>query len=297
MTLILETGGSIRDGNSYASAAYSLSYLTARNRQAENNWNGLTTPVQEAHLIAATQYIDTRWGHRFKGSRRVYYNGAKAVGRLVFSGQPSADENVVVGDYTYVFKSALSSGPVSAFEVLIGASAAVTATNLYNAIVANGETTTYSDNTEANQSATAANETSAQVDLEALMDGTSGNEITLTTTSGNITVTTFVNGLDYGSQPLEFPRSGLYDQDGVAVQGIPRALKDATVEYAVRNAANTLYSDPTVDPSGRLLKSKKIGPLEWEWEDGTSLSVLIKPYPAADRLLRDYLLPEGRVYR
>lgn len=303
MTLILETGFGVRTANSYVTTAFIDAYLAELDRATENGWTALADAVKEAHAIAATQYIDTRWGRRFKGLRLTSFAGANAAGLLVFADQPSADEVVVLGEATYTFKASLSTLP-SVFEVVIGATTADTVANLIAAI--NGETgggTTYSTNISPNQNATAiVDETVAtQINLTARVEGSSGNDITLTTTAGNITPTGFLNGVDEGSQPLEFPRSSLFDQDGIKVVGIPRRLKEAASEYAVRSAGSSLYIDPTVDASGRTVTGsrKKIGPIEVEttFEAGAALTQLIRPYPAADRLLQDYVVPEGRVFR
>lgn len=103
-------------------------------------------------------------------------------------------------------------------------------------------------------------------------------------------------------QPLSFPRLGLRDRVGQTVLGIPENLRRATAEYAVRAMASALMPDPVTDPSGAMVTSKreKVGPIE----TSMSFSVLqgfrlLKAYPAADRLLTEYLSGggRGRVYR
>lgn len=101
-------------------------------------------------------------------------------------------------------------------------------------------------------------------------------------------------------QALSFPRVQLFDRYGIAVQGIPTNLKKATAEYAVRALLAPLMPDLEVDASGQQVTSKreKIGPLEEEVVLNSSASAkLFKPYPAADRLLMDYINHGGRTYR
>lgn len=64
MALIKEDGTIVTDANSYADAADSIAYQTDRGRQS---WLDATTEVQEAALIRATDYIETRFGRRFVG--------------------------------------------------------------------------------------------------------------------------------------------------------------------------------------------------------------------------------------
>ena len=64
MALTKEDGTIVAGANSYADAADSIAYQTDRGRQA---WLDATTEVQEAALIRATDYIETRYGRRFVG--------------------------------------------------------------------------------------------------------------------------------------------------------------------------------------------------------------------------------------
>ncbi|AAT69473.1 gp75 [Alphaproteobacteria phage PhiJL001] len=296
MTLVLETGFGVQDANSYVTAAFVTTYLTDRGREAENGWSGLSQEQQEEKCIAATDYIDNRWGNRFKSVRKTRFAGNKAEARATFSAQPADGETVVLGSYTYTFRTALSSLTAD-FEVLIGASAAETAQNLVYAITENTTdgASTFSTNVLLNQAAWAEidSTTDTQVNLVAQADGTAGNDIPLSTTAVNITLIMFVNGRDFGSQPLEFPRAGLTNRSGILVTGIPLDLKQATAEYAVRAVANELFQDPTIDPSGRAVTSEKLGPIQTDYADGGAIDYLIRPYPAADQLLRDYITSAG----
>ena len=99
-------------------------------------------------------------------------------------------------------------------------------------------------------------------------------------------------------QSLSFPRLGLYDREGYLISGIPDLLKRATAEYALRALTVTLLPDPVVsDASGREIESarEKVGPIETEYTYGEL--VPLRPYPAADRLLEQFLRTAGRAYR
>ena len=65
MSLTKEDGTIVTNANAYANAADAIAYQTDRGRQA---WLDATTEVQEAALIRATDYIETRFGRRFIGA-------------------------------------------------------------------------------------------------------------------------------------------------------------------------------------------------------------------------------------
>ncbi len=65
MSLTKEDGTIVADANAFANAADSIAYQTDRGRQS---WLDATTEVQEAALVRATDYIETRFGRRFVGS-------------------------------------------------------------------------------------------------------------------------------------------------------------------------------------------------------------------------------------
>ena len=139
----------------------------------------------------------------------------------------------------------------------------------------------------------------------AVAKGTPGNDVatTETVTTASWASATLAGGSDTGEpQWLSFPRVDLFDREGLRVLGMPTRLLQATAEYAVRTVAGTKLSpDPTVDVTGQIVIGKRtvVGPIETEtrYSDGGSLAQLIKPYPAADRLLMGYVAPGGRVIR
>lgn len=284
MTLVLETGTGIQKANSYVLPAFVTTYLTNLGRATENSWSTLGTTAQEAACIAATSYIDTRWGGRFKGTKQIYFNGRPARALLTVSGQPVANDTLVVGSFTYTFVTAMDDFNIN--EIEIGADVDETISNISKTITQDLEI-----------QAALRNDTTNQILLTSDLNGEAGNNTILNATGAtNIVVTeAFQHGEDEGEQPLEFPRAGLFSRSGFAVVGISQRLKQATAEYAVRAAAATLYTDPETDPTGRIIKEKveRVGPIEEEtvYSDGPVLEQLIKPYPAADRLIADYIRP------
>lgn len=107
-----------------------------------------------------------------------------ATGTVTFSDVPTADDEVVIGGDTYVFKASAA----DPFEITIGADAAGTATNMI-AIV----------NSDGTAGVTASDGGSGIVTLTADTEGVSGNAIVLTTNADNTTVSgsgTLTGGVD-----------------------------------------------------------------------------------------------------
>lgn len=101
-------------------------------------------------------------------------------------------------------------------------------------------------------------------------------------------------------QALQFPRIGI-----TGFTGIPLTLKRAAFEYALRAKASPLAPDIKMDASGLIVSEtyKKVGPIETQTKFATGLngtnkvSMLFKPYPAADLLLRPLLTSNNSVIR
>lgn len=300
MVFIVETGSGTPGANALASVAFVTAYLTDRGREAENDWVYKTELEQQAFIVAATDYIETRWGQRFKGSKaNTLIAGRSASGRITLSGLPANGETLTLGQKTYRMVNALTQEN----DVLIGADVTETIANLVEAINYVGELgTTYQEDTLPNYEALAFDEDPSLV-VAALTVGESGNLIAWSTTIAlaTITGTGFLeDGLDESEQPLSFPRIGLYTRDGKRVIGVPLKAKQACAEYSVRAAAVVLAPDPTIDarlaPVAKV--REKVGPIETETQYANgALPTLIKPYPAADRLLAEYVTAAGGVIR
>ena len=101
-------------------------------------------------------------------------------------------------------------------------------------------------------------------------------------------------------QALPFPRKCLRDRYGnlLADDAVPNKVKYAVAEYAMRALADALMPDPVVETTGQVIqKREKVGPIEEETTYSEGTQVMVKPYPAADRLLTEYVMPTGRVIR
>jgi hypothetical protein len=304
VALVLENGFGVRNANAYIAIAYVTAYLTARNRVTEGLWSTSSSAEQEAAIIAATDYIDTRWGPKFKGTKRTRYQGQHAQALVSFSGVPTADDTFVLGGQTYTWKAALTT--LGNDEILIGATDAICATSLIDAINGNadGVGVTSSSFLVLNDQASAALEDgeTTSILITAHSSGVSGNDTPLSEVMDNFAIdVAFVNGLDSATQQREFPRGVLFDSNGIRVIGIPEKLKEACAEYAVRANVALLYTDPSVDATGRVVteKMEKVGPIETrtKYEAGSALTQLIAPYPAADQLLKEYIMPGGKAFR
>jgi len=291
MALIIETGVGVRNANAYVNAAYVTAYLTARNRQTENGWSTSNSTIQDAAVVAATDYVDKRFGPRFKGVPKVTFDETYAEAEMEFGGLPDPADELTLGDDIYTFVSSLSG---DAYEVLIGASGAATASNLEAAIEAGpGAGVTYGLGTPQSRHS-AAKAAGAVLTLTAKAAGAGGNLSVLEGPLTNVTITGFSGGKDGGIQPLAWPRASAYDQQGNLIQGIPDRLRQVVAEYAVRAVSSVLLPDPATDPYGGRLYSRReqVGPIQEEarYSRTSGTSDIFVAYPAADRLIRPLLL-------
>ena len=288
MAIIVENGSGVPGANSYVYVAFMTAYLVSRDRETENGYDTATAEAREAAIIKATQYVDTRWGPRFRGAREhCNLKGSKAVGSVTFTVLPADGDTLTVGNATFIFVDNVTMTSVS-LPVEIAADVGAMAIALVESV--NGISV----------EVTAARE-NATVTLTATEDEAHGNFIPLLSSNTNQNITDFKGGVAGGLQPLEFPRRGLYAHGGARIEGIPDRLCSATVEYAVRALAGTLYQDPDIHTSGRTVQetAERVGPIEERtvFAEGENITHTIKPYPAADRLLGEYVTSGASVIR
>jgi hypothetical protein len=88
------------------------------------------------------------------------------------------------------------------------------------------------------------------------------------------------------SQALEFPRTGLFDWSGYEVTGVPKRVKDACAELALRAASTSLFTDLA---RGGKVVSESVGPISTTYADdaptGTVYTVaveLLKPFARSE---------------
>lgn len=85
----------------------------------------------------------------------------------------------------------------------------------------------------------------------------------------------YINSLNFSgirsvaNQAMAFPRTGLIDSDGyeLATDAIPREVKMAQCEAAIREGVSAGTLNPDLDNSEARIKRKKIDVLETEWFD------------------------------
>lgn len=85
------------------------------------------------------------------------------------------------------------------------------------------------------------------------------------------------------TQALEFPRTSLIDWSGYTVTGVPKRVKDATVELAFKALDGSLFTD--LDRGGRV-KSESVGPISVTYADDAPAG---KTFRAAERALAPYI--------
>jgi hypothetical protein len=293
MAIVIEDGTGILSANAYGDNVEFKAYHADRG----NAFTGGGGDIDKA-CIRATDYIENRFGRRFKGVKQ-FAGLSTARSTLTMTAQPIDTETVVIGSITYRFMTTMA----LAFDVQIGANVDETLNNLIAAINLSGtEGTEYFAGMTENADAFAGAQSRDRILVAAKVTGTAGNGFATTTTatasSWNFAVLTGGSDENF-PQPLSFPRLNLIDRDGQSVDGIPPNLKAAMFEYALRALTSALNPDPEFNDTGRVVKkeSVKVGPIEESTEFEDSGQVVIRTYPAADALLADYIQPTGGVIR
>ena len=238
-------------------------------------WTGTAQEKQEA-IVRATRFIEKRFGNRFAGERQFQDAGA-ARSVLTFTQQPANGETVTVNGFTLTFGT----------NVVIGVRLSLTIENLINQINASV--------TDIEAMAL----TGQRLMVKAGYVGEDGNLIAVASnvTGATWSSSTLVGGNDEQlPQALSFPRVNLYRPlSSQQVQGIPREIKEAVAEYAVRALTANLMPDPARDDTGNEVrfKKEKVGPIEEETGYQTGLQQAIPRYPAADKLISVFLIGGG----
>lgn len=299
MAFVVETGAGTPGANAYVTTAFVDGYLADRNRETENEWSTQTTARKQEAIVAATSYIDKRWGLRFKGVRyRQLISGRRSKGTLTLASLPLVNETVTIGTKTYRFVDALAQEN----DVLRGATVATALAALEAAVEEGGDgTTTHADTV--NNLEAEADVSGSTMTVTALVAGTNGDAMPFATdvTDATISGSGFLaGGIDEAPQPRAWPRAGAFTQDGQPIVGVPLVLKQATAEYAVRALAAELDPDPTVSTTGAAIQRKleQVGPIteETEYVAGAVPSIH-RDYPAADVLLAELITRGGGVLR
>lgn len=91
-------------------------------------------------------------------------------------------------------------------------------------------------------------------------------------------------------QALEFPRESLIDWSGITVTGLPKRVKDACCDLALRALAEPLFTD--LDRGGKV-RSETIGSISTTYADDAPVG---KVFSTADGLLKPYVRdPKGQL--
>jgi hypothetical protein len=287
MAIIFEDGSGVKGAQVYATEAFFRAYFLARNVDV-TTW---TQAQVEGILVSATDYIDTRWGLRFKGNRKWRYLYSRSV--FTLTDQPANNETVTIGTAVATFKTTLSVPAVDT-EAEIGNTLNETLNNLATAL-ANADADLDEDDRTVVDFLIVDPDTPT-LTCYVTRDGVATTE---TVTNGSFNAATS-SGWSGRPQLLEFPRVDCYDDQGLIVRANPIKLQEATCEYAYRAKTAALAPDPTIDATGLRLRAtkKKVGPIitETEYVDEQSVRIT-KPYPAADRLLQEYVTSSHDVIR
>ncbi len=281
--LIVEDGSGVQGANSYTTVARFREYFLDRDIDV----TGYSDNTVKSILIAATDYIDTRWGLRFLGQRLYSLLTSRSI--FTLSDQPADGETVTVGSAVATFKTTLTV-PADDTEAEIGNTITETLNNLASALGA-------SDRDQVTDDQVISDFLIADPDNPTLTCYIVRNGVATTEASSN---GSFDAAASYGysgrPQVLEFPRQYLYDKAGILVDGIPIRLQEATYEYAYRAQSAVLAPDPTVDASGLRITGteKKVGPIVTKTSYAENqVPRITTPYPAADRLLQEYISTGG----
>lgn len=298
MTHVVEDGTGIFRATSYVGLGFVHSYLHARSLNTA--WDAASVDDREAATVAATDYIDIRFRARFLGSKEFLEIAVAESNILDILLAPQNNSTVTIGTTVYRFQN----GVTLAYDVDIGATIEEAKSNLIAAIMAGtGEGTAYGTGTLEHPDVTASSAGATTILVESKVTGPNGNIVTISSDEARLSwdTTTLTGGSDGEEQILEWPRLYVYSPSGILVTGIPILLKKATAEYALRALTATLMPDPTIDDSGKSIikKVEKVGPIveETEFEKGSQMSNLLRPYPSADRLLSSLLKSAGGTIR
>lgn len=100
----------------------------------------------------------------------------------------------------------------------------------------------------------------------------------------------------YGrDQALSWPRSDVIDGDGIEIEDdeIPREVRDATAEVALRELLSPGSLTPDVVPSERVV-SETVGPISTKYADpGDAVEAVTPQIPYVEQLLENLIESQG----
>jgi hypothetical protein len=272
MSFLVENGTGVKGATSYATVAFFKAWCADRG-YVITAWADADI---QAYLVAATDYIDTRWGLEFLGSCK-WSTGLYSRSVFTLTDQPSAGETITIGSDVFTFRATATLDG----EVEIGETLKETLVNLV---------------LELSEGEHVVDFMLADPDVASLTIFTSHDGVSTTTivANGSFDVAASSGSSDK-KQPRMFPRLYLYDRDGAEVSGVPDKLKDATCAYAYRAKTTVLAPDGSVNNTIRSMTTT-VGPISKSvtYAEGAILNP-ISAFPAADRLLQEYTRSKGVV--
>ncbi len=263
MTLTVETGKIIEDADTFVTVADSVIYAQNHGNLTFSDLDQIE--VQEPSLRVAFDYLNTRWEGIWKGLRKrgteLGQGGVTATD--IFFTAPDRIESTVSDLSTFkvggIVRVTGSPGNGSV-DVPKDFHILTVATNLLTV-------------------------------TEAIVSEAAGPSIGLSA----ILV----------PQTGAWPRTGVVTPEGVTwdEEKVPADIVNSQIEYALEAAtrALTLSPVPVVDSTGRPLTKleQAVGPLKTvkEWGESVVVPLTVRDYPNADRLVRRWIVPAGRVIR
>lgn len=98
MALVLETGAGVSGANAYADQSFATAYLADRGGNA--TWDAKTSDEKDVLLVKATDHIERRFSHRFKGVKNSNANALSWPRRTLYDeeGRVLYDSNDIPTD-------------------------------------------------------------------------------------------------------------------------------------------------------------------------------------------------------
>lgn len=109
----------------------------------------------------------------------------------------------------------------------------------------------------------------------------------------------FVGTRGSSTQALEWPRTGVCDENGTEIDDVPTDVSNATAELARAMLSVELAPLPSDTPEGAVsMKREKLGPIEEETQYvGGYSPASVKKYPFVTAMLGRWIAPAGTLLR
>ena len=231
------------------------------------------------------------------GTNLYYYNGGEtaATGVLTFAANVTAGDTVTIGTQTYTFVAALDSVGGAANDVVVGATADISVTNLVAAINATPTLggVVYGVGTTANTAATAADGSGSTIDVTARLAGSGGTSIPTTESSATLSwgASTLQGGADVSLNTIATPDSvGIVSIDVLAQHVICVVSNSQRFYWIVPGAVviDSLDFAEAEQQPDELLSVRVVGDVAWMLGESASEVWYVDPSAtdSAERFVR-----------